>query len=157
MGFTTNVPRSAEYTIKIDDVQGENIENVDVYLVDRLLNMTHNLSERGYTFISRSAVNNDRFELLFEERSVLSTDNVNELSSSLSVFPNPTQGVVKIVSRDVLDANVTVLDVNNRVVLAPTTMTGSSLDLDLSSISSGVYFIQIQTTDNTSIERVIRE
>ena len=139
MGFTTNVPRSAEYTIKIDDVQGENIENVDVYLVDRLLNMTHNLSERGYTFISRSAVNNDRFELLFEERSVLSTDNVNELSSSLSVFPNPTQGVVKIVSRDVLDANVTVLDVNNRVVLAPTTMTGSSLDLDLSSISSGVY------------------
>ena len=155
MGFTTTIAEDTQYEISIADIRGTSIENATVYLVDTATNTIHNLSEGVYTFTTENGVQNNRFVLQFEDRSVLNTDEINGLSVSLT--PNPTQGIVNIISTEIIEGNITVVDINNRVVLTQNDVAGSSLQLDLTSISSGVYFVQLATNKGTLIKRIIKE
>lgn len=82
--------------------------------------------------------------------------NENELIQAISVSPNPTNGLVRI-SFEGLNSEMTVSlrDVNGRILV---TKSGSSLiELDLSDVEAGVYFIDCTVGGQRIVKRVVRE
>ena len=78
----------------------------------------------------------------------LSEDNV-------SVYPNPTQDLIYIVTEDDFDVtNYQLIDINGRII-DQNVLTGR--ELNLSSLENGVYFLQLSNNQgNTITKRVIK-
>lgn len=72
----------------------------------------------------------------------------------LSVYPNPTSGIVNLVSGRNID-NVNVYDVSGRLVKTVNKISSDKTVLDLSSLSSGTYILKIQTGKNVVTKKVI--
>lgn len=100
VGYTVNNPAVTQLTFSIDHFQ--NLEGVNVYLKDNLLNITHDLKLADYTFgISTTGEVNDRFELLFS-RNALATTNF-EVSKDRLVVSNQGNSQIKV---NMLDGSV---------------------------------------------------
>lgn len=80
-----------------------------------------------------------------------------EAQIAFEVVPNPTEGLVKLTFvRAQLGATVNVLDISGRLLLSQN-VNGLTLDLDLSSFSSGTYLVQLQDEKGSSVKRVVVE
>jgi len=82
---------------------------------------------------------------------------INENSSlfGLRVYPNPTNGNLNIELNTSSQKSVQVVDVTGRVVVAAQT-TGTNLQVDLSNVASGVYYVRIQSEQDSQVIKVIR-
>lgn len=79
--------------------------------------------------------------------------NDNDLSSSLSLYPNPaTRGVVNIETATQGDKQVIVMDVLGKTVMN-TTISGT--ELNISSLKGGVYMVQVVQNDATATRKLI--
>jgi hypothetical protein len=95
---------------------------------------------------------------LFFARVSGESENAAEVNSpQLAAYPNPTGISVTITKRSDEPAQIEVLDLAGRSVLAPAQMTGVQTTLDLSSLESGVYLVQITEGNNTDVIRVTKE
>ena len=155
MGFTTSIAENTAYEIKIADLQGAGIETATVYLVDTYTNTIHNLSEGGYIFSTDAGVENSRFILQFEDKNVLSTDDI--ALNSISLYPNPTRGKLTIVAPQTTIDVVTVVDMNGSIISTQRGTEASNLELDMSTMSSAIYFVQIETPQGVVTKRVVKE
>ncbi len=85
---------------------------------------------------------------------------VNELSdpSIISIYPNPSNGMVEV---SVTTGNINAIEVLNllgqRVYLMSNERTQMSNSVDLSSQSSGVYFMRVNTELGTATKKIIIE
>lgn len=70
--------------------------------------------------------------------------------AEVAVYPNPTSGVLYVELDSVFDA--TVYNYQGQVVMRNTVDNGQ---VDMSRLSSGVYFVQIKTNDKVMIEKVV--
>tara|TARA_R110002110_G_scaffold90627_3_gene235453 strand:+ start:2245 stop:4986 length:2742 start_codon:yes stop_codon:yes gene_type:complete len=153
LSFTTQVKETQLYHISLHDMDGLNLENVSVYLIDNLTGSVTNLTEGDYTFQSGEAVYHKRFKVLFENSFL----GINALNlDSVSLYPNPTQNVVTIVSPKTIVTSATVYDISGRKVKEVNFNNQSNYQVDLSSIKTGVYFINIATESGTITKRVIK-
>jgi hypothetical protein len=74
-------------------------------------------------------------------------------SSNLSlVYPNPTKDFITISNRDQIIQSVQIFDVNGKL-LWEQSVNQNIVDLNLSSISSGIYFVKIRT-ENQAVQNV---
>ncbi|MFM7216754.1 MAG: T9SS type A sorting domain-containing protein, partial [Bacteroidota bacterium] len=73
-------------------------------------------------------------------------------AASLSMTPNPTQGVVElhIPGNAGSTAYVTVVDQSGRVVLE----TAAAQRLDLQQLPDGIYYVRLKTADQTFVSRL---
>ena len=84
---------------------------------------------------------------------VLGTDSFSSLNS-LTVFPNPSNGIFTIQMS--VDARAEVFDITGKQILNKTVFAGNSI-LDLSAYRSGMYLIRItDENDNTKTVKVIK-
>jgi len=77
----------------------------------------------------------------------------------IMIYPNPTTGILEIAGQARNDVrNVEVFDVYGRKVLSHHLITSSSNHLiNISHLSSGMYFIQVTTEAGTITKKVIKE
>lgn len=76
-------------------------------------------------------------------------DDINEVSDSHpAVYPNPSHGIIHIVSEDEI-ISVEVIDLSGRTVKFFNTDT-----IDVSHLSNGLYLLKINTLHSTSIEKI---
>lgn len=85
----------------------------------------------------------------------------NALTSSLSVFPNPSEGVFNVSFKlDVLkDVNLEVIDQLGRVLYNHdfnTTMSVRNHKIDLSDQANGLYFIRINAEEMTAVKKITK-
>ncbi|TRX01888.1 hypothetical protein [Flavobacterium gawalongense] len=73
LGYSINVNGNA--TISIDKVDGLFLEDQNIYLEDKLLNVVHNIKQDSYNFSSDTGTFDDRFVLRYTNGS-LGTDNL---------------------------------------------------------------------------------
>ncbi|MFA9388453.1 MAG: DUF2271 domain-containing protein [Prolixibacteraceae bacterium] len=66
------------------------------------------------------------------------------------VYPSPTNGVLEIKGKDI--QSVEISNLNGKTVYK-----GNSTKLDISSYSNGIYFIKLNTSDNTLIKRIVKQ
>ncbi|MES2546044.1 MAG: T9SS sorting signal type C domain-containing protein [Bacteroidota bacterium] len=76
---------AGQFKIKIDTAEGVlNNPNINVYIEDKLLNITHNLKDSEYGFTSEAGQFNDRFVLKYIDES-LSTDDYENIANTFAV------------------------------------------------------------------------
>ena len=83
------------------------------------------------------------------------------LSGNTNVYPNPVTNKVRITVKDAVlsTQGLTIIDMTGRtwLVANATKLSGNSIELDLSKLSSGVYFIKVKV-DNTYKEfRILKQ
>jgi hypothetical protein len=88
LGYKTTVAGS--YTIAIENFDGL-FENQNVYLVDKLLNVTQNLKAGVYTFTTASGTFDNRFEIRYNDGTALATENPISSTVDFTAYANHSQ------------------------------------------------------------------
>jgi len=134
LGFSTQIPEQQQYTISIDQLEGSDLEQSDIFLIDNLLNTITNLKETAYTFASSSVENN------------------------ISLFPNPTQGQLTITSANARLQQAVIYDLTGRLVQTITLTAANNNLIDVSRLATGNYVLQLTSIQgDTVIKRFIKE
>jgi len=154
LGFKTMVEEEQTYSISIRQIEGELISNTPVYLYDKTLNIATNLSESNYEFTSFAATYNDRFYILFKNPTVLGT---NDTLEGISIYPNPTQDFITLVSPINTIESVIITDERGREINAIYFTDEDSYTIDLSKLDNALYFFTINTTKGSIVKRAIKK
>jgi len=78
---------------------------------------------------------------------------INEvLANSISIYPNPTKGEIRIESGELRVEKVEILDITGRIVL-----TSHETTLNISQLSAGTYFVKLKTDKGELTKKVIKE
>lgn len=85
---------------------------------------------------------------------VMAGINENDLSKNVSLYPNPASETVSVVSKDIQIQKVELLTISGQVI---STMNGNSMvvTVDISTVSSGVYFVRISAAEGTTVKQLI--
>ncbi len=83
----------------------------------------------------------------------------NELSSAISLYPNPAGEQVTLANgSNILLDNLVIFDVNGKLVnTIDLRNMGSEMMIDVSQLASGVYMVQITGEQSTTVKRLIKE
>ena len=111
---------------------------------------------------------NNTAAIFFDFNPAITTNTVNtEIVSSLSVndynltgisiYPNPTSGELTIRSKSVINT-IEIFDINGRL-LSSEQVSNSQFEyqLDVSKLSQGVYFLEIQSNERKEIRKFIKK
>lgn len=74
---------------------------------------------------------------------------------SVSVYPNPTQGVFSVSSVSGLSGRLIVTDVSGRVVTV-TEVTGDHTEIDLRAFADGVYYVKVESAGGARTVKVVK-
>lgn len=105
-------------------------------------------------FESGHIVISDRAEgfLLVKPSEIL---NIDELEAQeVAVYPNPTESLLQVATGGATIESIQVSDIIGKTVLTRTDVAGSNTQLDLSSLTSGVYFVRV---NNSEVKRIIKQ
>lgn len=72
------------------------------------------------------------------------------LGSKLYVYPNPTTGMINIDVENYVNSIIT-------DIAGHTVMTTEKSTIDLSNLSNGVYFVRVNTTNGSAIQKVVKK
>jgi hypothetical protein len=106
------IPQTGQYTIAIAATDGIFAENQNVFLEDKVLNVTHDLKSAPYSFSSDLGTFNERFELRYTNNALTNpefdaTNNVMIVSDELSVVVRSTiENISQIEVFDVLGRSI---------------------------------------------------
>lgn len=92
----------------------------------------------------------DTVQVHLEEPNSITTDDI--IDNSVTVFPNPTNGIVRIsdVSEDM--QQIQVLDFNGRVVIDQSV--NGEIQIDLSTLPSGLYTIKLISNTSSVVKKI---
>jgi uncharacterized Ntn-hydrolase superfamily protein len=101
------------------------------------------------------------------ERSDVAFDNVRVVLQPLSVsevdgnavalVPNPAEDLVSIQLQNMNLLDVELFDIHGRMILSETDINATNFTLDISNLSSGLYFTTLQTTNGTIVKRLVKQ
>jgi len=155
LGFTTNIEEDLPLKIAIDHTEGI-IQKQDIYLYDRLLNLTHNLKISDYTFNTKTTGSfNNRFVLKFNEESIDLVEE-NLVKDELILQNMGDQLLVKTaLNRDI--SSVTIYDMLGRRI-NKVKSNSSRVLIDSSTFKYGtILIIHVKLTDSkVFIKKFIR-
>ena len=154
MGFSSQVTEETSYTIAISSIEGANLTTATVYLIDHHQGVITNLNEADYSFSSDEGTFNERFTLQFESDGVLTTPEAS--LESISIYPNPTSGILNIVSPKTPINGVVIYDVQGRKIRQIDFNTESA-QIDFSSIEASMYFVEIRTELGSVTKQIIKK
>jgi len=75
---------------------------------------------------------------------------------SLTVYPNPTTGELRITSDELRIENVEVFDIYGRKLIEQKAEGRKQKALDISELQPGVYFIKIQTDNEITTKKIVK-
>jgi len=82
----------------------------------------------------------------------------NSFTESLSIYPNPSTGIVNIVSKNSTPiSTVQVIDLNGKIVKDIDTKGNSNLQLNISDLTTGSYFLNAQTKSGLETFKIIKK
>jgi Bacterial Ig-like domain (group 2)/Secretion system C-terminal sorting domain len=91
-------------------------------------------------------------------KSILITINgtsVDEVSSSVTVRPNPVVDVLHISSPELLQ-RISVFNIEGQLVIDKPNLNSGELDVNFSSLPSGVYIVKFERHDGVGVQKVIK-
>ncbi|MCT8340119.1 proprotein convertase P-domain-containing protein [Flavobacteriaceae bacterium TK19130] len=154
LGFSSQVVEDQTYRISLSAFEGVNLENVDVILVDNLEDETVNLKEVDYTFQSHAGDSPERFTILYRDVSLNTED---ATLADISLYPNPADDILHIVSQTSTIEKVAIMDMRGRLVVAES-LGGSTIGkIDVSQLDAAVYFVKISASEGSVTKRLIVE
>ena len=154
LGFTTQVDELQEYRISLHDFDGPLMTDATVYMLDTLNGSVTNLSEGDYIFESDAANHSRRFKVAFEY-SVLGID--DETLKNISIYPNPTNNLLTIASKNHIVTDVNIIDMQGRLVKNVYFSDNGPYTLKLGTLQSALYLIEVVTVNGTIVKRFFKQ
>jgi Subtilase family/Secretion system C-terminal sorting domain len=157
VGFSTLIEENTSYTISLSNFEGANLVDRAIYLYDNVRNTLTDLTQETYTFSSQVSSQDRRFTIVFEkdEEIVLGTNDAS--LEDITIYPNPTNGVLTIVSTAAQLQTIKVYDVLGRQVVLEQLNNVQGHQLDITQLKTAVYFVEIQTSQGTVVKRIVKE
>ena len=85
---------------------------------------------------------------------ILEPNGIEEVqSASISVYPNPTSGLINIVMPNSETTVITIVDMNGKHVNSVSCNT--QITIDMSDVAGGVYFVRIQNQQISTVRKVV--
>ncbi len=145
-----NVEATVIGTYHFDFTNMDNFEkDLTVNLFDRYTNKTTDVRKNTkYTFEMGAGVNqwgNNRFELILNKNTTGTEDLTQKIANTkLLVYPNPATDVlnINISNANFKNSEVVVYNISGAEVLK-TNMANSSVQLNIETLSNGVYFVKV--------------
>ena len=148
------------------DVQGQNVtltwdalSGADEYIIRRDgqeiatqagTSFTETLGDGIYTY-NVVARNGNKYSMPAFAVAIVGTVDVVEVETmKVSVYPNPTSGILNVEAGE--NFNATVYNYQGQIVMRSYISNGQ---IDMSGLSSGIYFVEIRTSNNVAVEKVI--
>ncbi len=154
LGFSSQIDTSTLYQIDLNRIQGESLNDVKVYLLDRATGITTNLSETTYEFESLKGQFPNRFELFFDNR-VLNV--ASETFKDFSIFPNPGNGMINVLSANQMINTISVYDATGRLIAVSNQLDASETIIDISNNASGLYLIKFTNDKGSQTKKYIKK
>jgi len=83
---------------------------------------------------------------------IVSTDNIEELSdNSFFIYPNPAKSFVEISSDKFSISKIEIMDISGKQVDILNNISENDVNIDISELQNGIYFIKISTLKNSVI------
>ena len=95
------------------------------------------------------------FGTITDGATTLSTNNL-EQELGFSIYPNPTSGVVSIKSKQLNNTKVSVYDLNGRALFSKS-LNGTSSEINISNLASGVYLLKVQDENSEFVKRIVKQ
>ncbi len=137
------------FKITIDHIEGE-LEDVNIYIKDKLLHTTHRLNQAAYNFTTNTLGNiNDRFEIVFSRNALqnedISTNNVDV------IIANTNRELQMYLTNNKVIKQVSIYNTIGQLLVKdnPNTANYSTSKIDTNTI----LWIQIETLDNQIIHK----
>lgn len=78
-----------------------------------------------------------------------------EIATEMSIYPNPTTGMLNVASNDEIDSIEIINSVGTTVI--STNIAGSSSSVDMSNLPNGMYFVRVSTDNGIEVVKVVLE
>lgn len=154
VGFQTLIDEELTYKIAIDQLDGFQILDQSIYLIDLQESEMVDLSQTDYIFRASGGNFNQRFMLQFLRNSTF--DAASVVLDAIRVFPNPVENVVKIWSPQVTINTIKITDVSGRVV-EEANVNDDQYYFNMSYLQGGAYFVEINTTRGDVVKQVLKK
>lgn len=105
-------------------------------------------------YIENGDALNEGVQQPYEIFHVLSVNKSDELS--WEIFPNPTEGIIYLTSKDIIDADIEIFDESGRLILNEQLKGIQQSKIDLTSYARGVYTIKINKNSSIQSIRIIK-
>ena len=153
LGFGLRSSNATGYKIAIATMDGQFLSQAPtVYLEDKLLNITHNLSTTPYNFTSVAGIHNNRFVLRYTN-ATLST-NVSEIDSKqVYVYKENAQIGVKSIDQNI--ASVSVYNMLGRSVFTKNNINASSFTIDKAILQQQTLIVKVTLEGGTIVSKKI--
>lgn len=132
-GVTGNANNFLSYNVEISPFNGysDEIDNIRIY--NRALSDADVLT-------------------LFNENTVLSTDQFQNFDADISIFPNPTSNVLNIDANNLQIENVQIFDMLGKQIINST-----NTEINVSNLKTGIYLLKAKTTLGEVVKRFIKQ
>jgi hypothetical protein len=157
MGFSTLLDDELEYTISAGNIEGPNLPNASVYLIDNELNIITNLNESDYTFTAGKETYGKRFTIQFKLEGIL--DNTEKEFSTIMLIPNPAKAVVNISNPHNIDLeSLEIYDIRGRLVQTVDLRNmGRVKPINIDQLAVATYYIKIIGKNGQVNKRLLKE
>jgi hypothetical protein len=82
---------------------------------------------------------------------------LSENTIRFSIWPNPTERYLNLEFEQIQSAMIQIKDLNGKVIILENMAINSSYLLDISSLSSGMYLLEVENDLQKSIVRFIKQ
>ncbi|MEM6684819.1 MAG: lamin tail domain-containing protein [Bacteroidota bacterium] len=143
-----------DITISIDQLEGIlNTSDVDVFLKDVDLNITHNLKQAPYTFTTTNGSFQDRFQLQFINNAFLSVEEETLADDAFAVYLNDNKEIEIKQRRQTAITSVNVYSMMGQRI---GTITNMNQKISLREQASGIYVVVIDTEKGSLTKKISR-
>ena len=139
------------YEISIAQVEGIFNGSQAIYLRDKNLNTTVNLSERAYQFFANAGETKDRFEIVYKPDSTLGTDNISKNQETL-IYEN--SGSIFIENKANKIAEIQIFDAGGRL-LNISKPNDHKFSIEKSKFDKGLLIFKINLKDKATTKKFL--
>ncbi|GAA0737993.1 GEVED domain-containing protein [Gaetbulibacter jejuensis] len=151
LGFSTLINTPTIYTLTISKLEGEFLTTNTIYVKDKLLNITHNLSETDYTFTSEAGEFNERFEIVFIPEA-LSIDDKDISPKDLTIIELNDNDVKFTIGANITIEHVEIIDLLGRTLYNFNGNSNSEI-YNLSALSQATYLAKVTLSNGQVITK----
>lgn len=143
LGFKAGI--DGNYAISISNADGLFSGDQPVYIKDKTTGKVQDLKLAPYTFTATAGIDDTRFELIYNTKTLGISDNTLE-TKSIRVFKK--DGQFQVDSNEIILKEISVFDIQGRLVAKQSGINAKTAVIKLSSQASGVLLFKIVSQEN---------
>jgi hypothetical protein len=105
-------------------------------------------SVNDHSFVSNEVI-------VFYDKNVTQISQID--AGDFSIYPNPSNGLIYIYTRQIIPFEVVVLSGDGRIIRTLSLNSGENQQINLCDLQKGIYFLRIRTTQDAKVEKIVLE